>query len=524
MYRQRRESEAREKIDFVEDQWKGTTMFSALLHFLRDLCSFDHRPARRRPTCKPALESLEDRAVPALTAGVGTNIAPQASVVSLVVKYNDIGQVRTLTGAFIDQAHILTAADQFYNPNSSDNGHFPDQVDVLAGRNGSYASADGQVYHASRVDLMPGYLAHVGQFGASDLAVLTVNPIPSHGNFSWANNADQVGYGPLTIYSAGYPNDSYFGPDGATPYWTVGQVSGVDTQTAPDGTPLLTWHNTPRDGGIGLSLYMAGQEGSPLYWFDSNNRPGIVGVEIGGNLFTGSDGLLHVNPNGNGFATALTGYASSWVQSILNGGNSGAGTHSIPVPPSKTNTITNLFTTETTTQVGHWVTFRATVSAPNSVTAPTGTVTFYDNFTFLGQYTLLPVGPGIATTSLSTSTLSPGTHIISAVYSGDGSHTGSTSLSLHETVVPPQPASAPHAGSPGVRVVRVGGRQLVVVYNRATGAVRFRLLPFGYSFRGRLTATLKDVDGDGTLDLLVTAVVKGRRVRRAFNTSNGALL
>ena len=453
--------------------------------------------------------------MPALYTGVSASIAPPSSVVSLMIKFNDVGQTCAATGAFIDATHILTAADQFYNTSSWDNDHFPDQVDVLAGRNGSYSSADGQVYHASRVDFLPGYLANVGRFGASDLALVTVNPSPYlASSFYFTNNADQVGYGPLTIYSAGYPNDSYFGTDGATPYWTVGSVSGVDTQTAPDGTPLLTWHNYARNDGNGLSLYMGGQNGSPLYWFDPNNHPIIVGVYVSGTAYTGTDGQQHVSPTGTGYATALTSYAATWINSILNGGNSGAGTHSIPVPPAQTGTYTDLTASADTIQVGSWVSFTATINSPGSPTAPTGTVTFYDNGYYLGQ---LGVQTFFGTTSatLYTDQLSPGSHTITASYSGDASHWSSFAWSVNETVNPVQtnapPAASGGASTLGVRTVRVKGHQQVVVYDTATRAERFRLLPFGRSFKGRLRAALQGLDGDGTPELLVTAVVKGRR-------------
>jgi len=77
---------------------------------------------------------------------------------------------------------------------------------------------------------------------------------------------------------------------------------------------------------------------------------------------------------------------------------------------------------------GDQVTFTATVS-PSS--GATGTVTFMDGgSTVLGSSTLN--ASGVAT--LSTSSLGVGTHSITAQYSGDGNHNGSTSPALSQTV------------------------------------------------------------------------------------------
>ena len=73
------------------------------------------------------------------------------------------------------------------------------------------------------------------------------------------------------------------------------------------------------------------------------------------------------------------------------------------------------------------MTFTATVS-PSS--GATGTVTFMDGGSTIGTSALN--ASGVAT--LSISSLAVGTHAITALYSGDGSHDGSTSSSLSQTV------------------------------------------------------------------------------------------
>ena len=82
---------------------------------------------------------------------------------------------------------------------------------------------------------------------------------------------------------------------------------------------------------------------------------------------------------------------------------------------------------------GQSVTFTATVTAaaPGSgtPTGPTGTVTFMDGTTTLGSATL---SRGRA--RLTTSSLAVATHTITAVYSGDGNFTTSTSKAVSQTV------------------------------------------------------------------------------------------
>ena len=80
---------------------------------------------------------------------------------------------------------------------------------------------------------------------------------------------------------------------------------------------------------------------------------------------------------------------------------------------------------------GHAVTFTATVSAALGVGTPTGAVTFTDGAATLGTVPL----SGAGTASFSTSTLSVGSHAISAVYSGDSSFAAGSGT-LTQAIVP----------------------------------------------------------------------------------------
>jgi sugar lactone lactonase YvrE len=98
-------------------------------------------------------------------------------------------------------------------------------------------------------------------------------------------------------------------------------------------------------------------------------------------------------------------------------------------------TTTSLTTSASPSTLGQTVTLTSTVTSPSP--NPGGTVQFLDGATSLGSVTLTSTG----TASLAIGTLTAGTHILTAVYSGDTNHSGSTSISLSELIVSPATAS-----------------------------------------------------------------------------------
>jgi uncharacterized delta-60 repeat protein len=94
-------------------------------------------------------------------------------------------------------------------------------------------------------------------------------------------------------------------------------------------------------------------------------------------------------------------------------------------------TTTSLSSSLDPSTAGQPVTFPATVAA--AFDTPTGTVSFYDGTTLLGTVTIVLVN-GVPTATFTTSTLSSGTHSITAVYGGDSNDQGSTSGVLSQQV------------------------------------------------------------------------------------------
>jgi hypothetical protein len=118
-------------------------------------------------------------------------------------------------------------------------------------------------------------------------------------------------------------------------------------------------------------------------------------------------------------------YAAYSGDTLHSAGNSNTVTHAVTADT----TAVALATTATNVSVGQPVTFTATVTPSSldpSAKGPAGTVEFFDGSTSLGVITLSSSSPYTAV--LTTSSLTSGSHSISATYtSSDGEFTGSSS-------------------------------------------------------------------------------------------------
>jgi YVTN family beta-propeller protein len=138
-------------------------------------------------------------------------------------------------------------------------------------------------------------------------------------------------------------------------------------------------------------------------------------------------------------------YASSHIINSVTVINGGA--------PSPINTTTSITSSSDPLIVGQQVTFTANVSIPSSRGNPLGTVTFFDGLDTLGTVSFGNTLSTLRTATLSISTLTGGTHTISAVYNGYGNLLSSTGT-LTQTVLIPGPGNWSTVGSMNVR--RVG--------------------------------------------------------------------
>ncbi len=143
--------------------------------------------------------------------------------------------------------------------------------------------------------------------------------------------------------------------------------------------------------------------------------------------------LLGTGTLSNGVATYTTSSLSVGTHSMtaVYGGDTnflGSTSGVLKQVVNQNSTTTGLTSSLNPSNYGQAVTFTATVTGQYGGT-PTGTVSFYDGTTFLGTGTL---SNGVAT--YTTSSLSVGSHSMTAVYGGDTNFVGSTSPVLKQVV------------------------------------------------------------------------------------------
>ena len=149
-------------------------------------------------------------------------------------------------------------------------------------------------------------------------------------------------------------------------------------------------------------------EGATVYGTSTINGAGAATLPIS-TLPAGSHSITATYSGNTNYATSTSAVLVEVVQS--------------------TATTTTLTSTVATTLADEPASFTASVSS--STGTPTGSVSFYDGGVSIGQAQLN--AQGVAT--LSTSTLTVGTHSITAVYVGNGNYNTSTSAALPHTVV-----------------------------------------------------------------------------------------
>jgi hypothetical protein len=132
-------------------------------------------------------------------------------------------------------------------------------------------------------------------------------------------------------------------------------------------------------------------------------------------------------------------------------------------------TTTTLTSSSLTASAKSSITLNATVSSTVNTGSPSGTVTFNEGSTSLGSGAL---SNGV--TALSLSTLSVGTHTITATYAGDGLFLGSTSPSISEVIVTPTLTLAATPNPLTIARGKSGTTTITLTPNNGfTGAVTF---------------------------------------------------
>ncbi|QJW93086.1 Ig-like domain repeat protein [Frigoriglobus tundricola] len=254
------------------------------------------------------------------------------------------------------------------------------------------------------------------------------------------------------------------------------------------------------------------------YTFTATGMAGEPLVTGSVNFYSGTTRIGATQILSNGTATltttALPG-GNQPITAIYSGDNYYAPTSENMAPgqtvdnPPATETLTSSNVTATT---GESVTFTFTLAGTSGSTAPTGTVAFFDGSTLIGTVQALANG----TASVTTSSLAVGTHVITAVYSGDIFYASST-----VTLAPVQTVGAtPFVLLTSNADVITGGHTVTFTFSssgdvglpKPTGTVQFFVdgIPLG-------AAQTLSADGTATMsksglslgDHLITAVYSG---------------
>jgi len=223
-------------------------------------------------------------------------------------------------------------------------------------------------------------------------------------------------YSIVAVYSNGSDTDDA-GSSSATLTETIQKIPTA-TVLSPSQNPIsagavLTLSATvsatgSATGAGALTGQVTFSEGATVYGTTSINGSGVATLPIS-TLSAGSHSIIATYLGITNYATSTSVVLVEVVQS--------------------TATTTTLTSTAATTLAGKPASFTASVSSTTGI--PTGSVSFYDGGASIGQASLN--AQGVAT--LSTSTLSVGSHNITAVYVGNGNYNTSTSAMLLHTVI-----------------------------------------------------------------------------------------
>jgi hypothetical protein len=171
--------------------------------------------------------------------------------------------------------------------------------------------------------------------------------------------------------------------------------------------------------------------------------------------------LLVANCGVSSDYSSCLGESSSTIGVLINNGKPG--------------TTTSLASLQNPSNFGQAATFTATVTAPGGG-APTGTVSFFDGTTKIGNSNL----NGSAVASLTTSTLAEGTHSITATYNGDANFAISTSPVLDQVVEGATVTLSPASLNFGAQTAGITSAPQVVMLTN-TGAMPLILTSIGIS-------------------------------------------
>ncbi len=250
--------------------------------------------------------------------------------------------------------------------------------------------------------------------GSTDLGSM---PLTSGGVATLAVTTFGVGSHSLKAIYSGDAND-------------IGSTSSTVPETIQPTTTQITLTPTPNPATQGNSVQISG-----AVTIISNTGTSNSGTPTGSvQIFDGSTPLNSspISLSSSGTYTYLTSSLApgphNLKASYLGDANDGASSSSVVVEVIEPTTTTTLTSDHNPANAGAILTLTSAVSGSSVV--PTGTVTFRDGSTILGTAALSAAGVAV----LPVSTLTIGTHSLTATYSGNSANASSTSATYTQTV------------------------------------------------------------------------------------------
>ncbi len=217
------------------------------------------------------------------------------------------------------------------------------------------------------------------------------------------------------MLTVSYAGDNNFGAGTSAPI----------TQAVNQGTTAIALTSTPNPSGQGQAVT-----------FTATVTPGIGGTLVPTGTVTFLDGttILGTGTLTNGVATFTTSTLTIGNHSITaryQGDTNFAASTSAAITQTVTafTSVTTLVSSPNPSAVNQAVTLTATVTVTGTTQAPTGMVTFLDGTTVLGSSVL-----SNGTATLMVTSLTAGTHSLTARYGGDTNFGASTSAVITQTV------------------------------------------------------------------------------------------
>ncbi len=415
--------------------------------------------------------------------------------------------VATYSGDVVSDASISQALTQVVEPAPTDVTITPTPASPLPGQEVTYAATVG--------DVAPGIGTPTGTVSFSD------DGVPVSGCQSLELPADtppQVRcaetYGPNTTHDvvATYSGDVNDAASQGSLSETIGQVP---TQTSmASSSPTSTYGQ-----GVSFTATVAPGSGSidptgTVTFYDET-------TPLGSAPLSPADGVATAT-----FTSSSLTAGSHWVTADYNG-DANFSTSSSPAPirlsVAEAMTSVTLASSAAETAVGDVVTLTATIGS--AATGETGTVQFDDNGSLLGVGT---VSNGQAV--FQTSSLTPGSHPITAVYEGDDEFVGTSSTNtVNEEIIAvpgsPVPTTTSVVASPptptyGASVTLTATVAPMWGTAHPTGAVTF--MDNGTTTLG--SSVLATADGVTTASMLITTLPVGpNSITASYSGGGGGL-